>query len=189
MAVWQIDCQMFQLLKADTRENAIYILECQAGKYLFNIHYKNCVHGKRGIFLSLGFIIFSYVLWIRMWIFYIFFAQGSKPTWWTPLIYSHLPAKIPGQVFYYFILNRDTQIPNEKTNWFWHLWPYSNLEVGLADLRSSMHKWHPKTKYLHRRLEKTDALALGDSSNFGKDVFAALPLYCRGKQWDCELFL
>ena len=39
---------MFQLLKADTRENAIYILECQAGKYLFNIHNKNCVHGKRG---------------------------------------------------------------------------------------------------------------------------------------------
>ena len=109
---------------------------------------------ERGVyFYQLGFINFSYVLWIRMWIFYIFFAQGWKPTWWTPLISSHLPATIPGQVFF-VLLNRDTQTPNEKTNWFWHLWPYCNLEVGLADLRSSKHKRHPKTKYLHRRLKK-----------------------------------
>ena len=41
--------------------------------------------------------------------------------------------------YFFILLNRDTQTPNEKTNWFWHLWPYCNLEVGLADLRSSMH--------------------------------------------------
>ena len=56
--------------------------------------------------------------------------------------------------YFFVLLNRDTQTPNEKTNWFWHLWPYCNLEVGLADLRSSKHKRHPNTKYLHRRLKK-----------------------------------
>ena len=91
---------------------------------------------------------------------------------------------------FFILLNRDTQILNEKTNWFWHLWPYCNLELGHADLRSSMHKRHPKTKIFAPQIEKTDASALGDfCSNYVKDVFAALPLYCKGKQWDCELFL
>ena len=92
--------------------------------------------------------------------------------------------------YFFFLLNRDTQILNEKTNWFWHLWPYCNLELGHADLRSSMHKRHPKTKIFAPQIGKTDASALGDfCSNYVKDVFAALPLYCKGKQWDCELFL